>query len=181
MEILQNKDIELRAPEPEDLETLYAWENDPSVWHVSNTLVPISRYILKKYLESAGKDIYEMKQLRLIIQLRENQRPIGAIDLFDFDPFHNRAGVGILIAELEERKKGYAGQSLATLIDYAFNVLKLHQLYCNIAKENEESISLFTGAGFVISGIKLDWLRTNKDFSDELLLQLINPAQHKQG
>ena len=125
MDLLQNKDIELRALEPEDLETLFKWENNPAVWHVSNTLAPISKYILKKYLENASKDIYEMKQLRLLIQLKESRKPVGAIDLFDFDPFHNRAGVGVLIAETEERKKGYALQSLETLIKYCFEVLKL--------------------------------------------------------
>ena len=175
MKILQNNDIELRALEPEDLEILYQWENDPSVWQVSNTLTPISRYVLKKYLENAEKDIFEMKQLRLIIQLIESKKPIGAIDLFDFDPFHARAGVGILIADKAERHKGYAAQSLETLVNYCFKVLDLHQLYCNIAKDNEQSISLFANAGFVISGIKIDWLLRNDKYLDELLLQHINP------
>ena len=179
MDLLQNKDIELRALEPEDLETLFKWENNPAVWHVSNTLAPISKYILKKYLENANKDIYEMKQLRLLIQLKESKKAVGAIDLFDFDPFHNRAGVGVLIAETEERKKGYALQSLETLIKYCFDVLKLHQLYCNIAKENEESIKLFLNSGFVVSGIKKDWLKQDELYMDEFMLQLINPAHHK--
>ena len=179
MEILQNRDIELRAPEPEDLEILFQWENNPAVWHVSNTLVPISKYTLKKYLENADKDIYEMKQLRLIIQLKESKKPVGAIDLFEFDPFHNRAGVGVLIAEPEERKKGYARQSLETLIKYCFEVLNFHQLYCNIAKDNRESISLFTNSGFIISGIKKDWLKKEENYLDEFMLQLVNPAHQK--
>jgi len=179
VDLLQNKDIELRALEPEDLETLFKWENNPAVWHVSNTLAPISKYILKKYLENANKDIYEMKQLRLLIQLKESKKPVGAIDLFDFDPFHNRAGVGVLIAETEERKKGYALQSLETLIKYCFEVLKFHQLYCNIAKENEDSIKLFLNSGFVVSGIKKDWLKQDELYMDEFMLQLINPAHQK--
>ncbi|MBN1131858.1 MAG: GNAT family N-acetyltransferase [Bacteroidales bacterium] len=182
MNLLQNKEIELRAPEPEDLETLYLWENDPSVWHVSNTLVPVSRYVLKKYLEEAGKDIYEMKQLRLMIQKTENKEPVGAIDLFEYDPFHNRAGIGILIAAPQDRKKGYARQSVETLIKYCFEVLDLHQLFCNVARDNEESLNLFTNAGFVITGIKQDWLKREHKYVDELMLQLINPVHHnKEG
>mgnify|MGYP000505523272 CR=1 FL=1 len=180
MNILQNKDIELRAIEPEDLEILYRWENNPSVWQVSNTLTPISRYVLKKYLEEAGKDIYEMKQLRLIIQLKEEKTPVGTIDLFDFDPLNNRAGIGILIADPEYRRKGYARLSLEALVKYCFEVLKLHQLYCNIAKDNEESISLFTNFGFVITGIKHQWLKKEHGYVDELMLQLINPDHHTQ-
>ena len=53
MKILENRSISLRAPEPEDLDLLYLWENEPSIWHVSGTLTPFSRYILKQYLDHA--------------------------------------------------------------------------------------------------------------------------------
>ena len=38
--------IVLRAMEPEDLEELYAIENDRSIWDVGSTNVPYSRYAL---------------------------------------------------------------------------------------------------------------------------------------
>ena len=59
MNILENKDIKLRALEPGDIEILYKWENNEETWEVSNTKAPFSRYILKMYLENAYKDIYE--------------------------------------------------------------------------------------------------------------------------
>ena len=40
---------------------------------------------------------------------------IGTIDIFDFDPFHKRAGLGILIADEAYRRKGYASMSLTCL------------------------------------------------------------------
>lgn len=176
MNILENKSISLRAPEPEDLDLLYIWENDPSIWQVSGTLTPFSRYILKQYLENAAKDIYEAKQLRLIIQLKSKHRPIGAVDLFDFDPHHQRAGVGILIAEPGERRQGYAREALETLLEYCFSVLGLHQLYCNIAEGNVASIRLFKEVGFKECGRKKDWLNEDQGFRDELLFQKLNDA-----
>ena len=181
MNILENTTIALRALEPEDLELLYRWENDTSIWHLSNTLVPYSRYILKQYLENAGRDIFELKQLRLIIQLREGARAIGAIDLFDFEPFHRRAGIGILIADRSQRRKGYAREALETLKEYSFNVLKLHQLYCNIHSGNEKSINLFTVAGFRLVGEKREWLFNGSGFENEWLLQCINPENQMPG
>ena len=177
MTYLENTSIQLRAPEPEDLDLLYLWENNPDVWKVSGTVVPFSRYVLKQYLENAGKDIFEMKQLRLIIQLKSNKRPVGAIDLFDFDPYHLRAGVGILIAELSERRKGYAREALDSVKEYCFRVLHLHQLYCNIAAGNRPSIKLFQAAGFKVVGEKKEWLFDGVKFENELLLQLINIVQ----
>ncbi len=174
MNILENKTISLRAPEPEDLDLLYIWENEPSIWQVSGTLTPFSRYVLKLYLEHAGKDIYEAKQLRLIIQLKDKHRPLGAIDLFDFDPHHHRAGIGILIAEHSDRRLGYAREALETMMQYCFGVLHLHQLYCNIAAGNNASIKLFTEAGFEECGRKKEWLFTGSSYEDELLFQKVN-------
>ena len=61
MNVLVNRTIALRAPEPEDLDIMYLWENNTSIWRISGTLVPFSKFILNQYLENAGKDIFETK------------------------------------------------------------------------------------------------------------------------
>jgi len=172
---LESKRIKLRALEPADVELLYKWENNTSLWHVSNTLTPFSKYILKKYIENSHLDIFEAKQLRLIIDVIENTPfSVGAIDLFDFDAYNKRAGLGILINDINYRKKGYASEALKLIIDYAFNYLKLHQLYCNISIDNATSINLFEGHGFVKTGEKIDWLNDGKKWKNEAIFQLIN-------
>ena len=67
MVTLKGEHIYLRALEPEDLEFIHAIENDESVWEVSNTETPYSRFLIKQYLEESHKDIYQVKQLRLVI------------------------------------------------------------------------------------------------------------------
>jgi diamine N-acetyltransferase len=99
---------------------------------------------------------------------------IGTIDIFDFDPFHKRAGLGILIANESYRRKGYASMSLTCLTEYCFKTLQLHQLYCNILSNNGESMELFKKQGFVETGIKKEWINTPEGYLDEHLLQLIN-------
>lgn len=170
--------IKLRAVEPEDLDVLFDWENRKSLWQVSNTITPFSRFVLSKYLESAHLDIYQTRQLRLMIDRvtpGENQQAIGTIDLFDFEPLHQRAGVGILIANHKERKKGYASAALDELIDYAFNTLQLKQIYCNISADNVISLNLFKKYGFKEIGVKRQWNKTPGGFNDEVMLQRINP------
>ena len=169
---LKGQHIQLRAIEPSDIDVLYQWENDTETWMVSNTQSPFSRFVLEQYITSSHQDIYSVKQLRLIICNEEN-KAIGSIDLFDFDPNHLRAGVGILIAEKADRKKGYASEALSLLMDYCFSVLNLHQLYCNITIDNEQSILLFQKHGFQITGMKKQWVRDGDSFKDELLLQRI--------
>ena len=176
MLIMKFKKIRLRAMEPEDLELLYDWENNPSNWIISNTVSPFSKYTLKRYLENSHKDIYQTGQVRLMIDHIEDKKTIGTIDLFDFDPFHKRAGLGILIANEAYRRKGYGSMALQCMINYCFKTLQLHQLYCNILANNPESLDLFEKYGFVQTGIKKDWIKTSEGYSDEYLYQLINKA-----
>jgi diamine N-acetyltransferase len=172
---LQGKNVILRAVEPEDLEWLYKWENSPEVWLVSNTLVPFSRYVLREYLKVAQDDIFTTKQLRLMIDLVDSKTTIGSIDLFEFDPFNMRAGIGVLVAANEHRRQGFADEALELLIRYAFGTLKMHQLFCNVSSGNTASIHLFQKHRFVITGEKKDWMRTSRGWENEFLLQLINP------
>ena len=173
MNILENVNIKLRAPEPEDIEILYEWENNTEIWYLSNTLTPFSKYSLKKFIDNSHLDIYESKQARFIIELKDQQKPVGAIDLYDFDPYHLRAGIGILISSREDRRKGFAGESLQTLINYCFTILGLKQLYCSITENNQESLRLFIRQGFVITGQKKEWLKSGEDWLTEYFLQLI--------
>jgi diamine N-acetyltransferase len=171
---LKGETIYLRALEPNDLEFVYTMENDQSIWEVSNTHTPYSRFLVKQYLENAHQDIYEAKQLRLAICQEEDFPAIGLIDLFDFDPKNNRAGIGIVIQALENRKQNIGSEALELLIRYAFYNLNIHQLYANIATQNEASVALFIKFGFQKIGVKKDWTFVNGSYKDEALFQLIN-------
>ena len=177
MQILKGNKVQLRAVEPYDLEIIHKWENDSSIWNLSNTITPFSKHIIKQFIENSHVDIYTTKQLRLMIDCidENNERTIGTIDIFDFDPLNKRAGIGILIADNEDRGKGYASDALDTLIRYCFEVLQLHQVYCNITTDNVNSINLFTKKGFQFIGTKKDWLIFNNKTKDESMYQLLNP------
>ncbi|MBE9480935.1 MAG: GNAT family N-acetyltransferase [Bacteroidetes bacterium] len=176
---MTSKNITLRALEPSDVNLLYKWENDTSIWHLSNTLTPFSRFVLEQYLLNSEKDIFTNKQLRLMIDVTEADKKvktIGSIDLFDFDPKNKRAGIGILIIK-EEREKGFASIALDLLIKYTFETLDLHQVYCNIPYYNEISLNLFKKKHFKIIGVKKDWIIKNGKWIDEYMLQLVNNNQ----
>lgn len=169
---LSGTHITLRALEPQDLEFVLAVENDETLWHLSDTQVPFSRYTIQQYLDNAHKDIYEVKQLRLVITTMAGLT-LGLIDVFDFDFKNKRAGLGILIKDAMHRGKGYGDEALQLLIAYCFKHLGLHQLYCDIEASNTASLKLFKKQGFQIIGLKKDWNFNNGVYGDVYLLQLI--------
>lgn len=174
---LKGEKIYLRALEPDDLDFLFSVENDEEFWEISSTHAPFSRFILKQYLENSHKDIYEVKQLRLVI-CEQDGSPTGFIDLFDFDPKHRRAALGIVIKSKNNRQKGFGAEALDLLCKYSFTHLGLHQVYANVGVDNISSRALFEKAGFEITARKKDWVLINGSFKDELLYQLINKNVH---
>lgn len=168
--MLENENIHLRAMEPEDLSFLYRLENDSSVWECGCTYNPISRYALKQYLQNTHSDIYEDKELRLIIELRNPHLPIGCIDLYDFDLHNQKAAVAILI-DTPYRQQQLATQSLQLLKQYAFEFLKINQLYAYIAQKNNASKALFEKCGFEHTATLKEWVKNIDEYTDVFLYQ----------
>ena len=171
MNTLKGKNIFLRALELEDINYLFSIENNEKYWSISDSQIPFSKYLLNRYLKNSDMDIYEAKQLRLVIADFQNIT-IGLIDLFDIDFKNNRAGVAIIINE-KMRSKGFAKEALELLIQYSKTHLSLHQLYCNILEDNSHSINLFKSVEFKQVGLKKDWIKFDGKYKNELLLQLI--------
>ncbi len=164
----------LRALEQEDLEVMYGWENDMSLWRVSGTVAPFSRHVLSRLIEEQQYDIYATRQLRLVVEVDTPNGRVaaGAVDLFDFDPRHLRAGVGVLIAE-EFRGRGLATDALMAVERYAREVLRLNQLWCSVADDNQPSLGLFRRLGYEECGRRREWILTPQGALDEVLMQKI--------
>ena len=161
--------IRLRAMEPEDLDVLYQIENDPGTWCVGVVNVPYSRYLLHDYIANATGDIYADKQVRLMIENVEGAC-VGMVDLVNFDPRHSRAEVGVVIQECY-RRRGYATEALRLALDYAREVVHLHQVYVVVSVENEVSLKLFKSLGFEDGAVLKDWLHANDTYREAYLLQ----------
>jgi len=170
---LFSKKIFLRALEPSDVELLYKWENDPEIWKISQTVTPYSKYTLKQFVDSAQEDITSAKQVRFMISLIDTKQTVGILDIFDIDFLNSRAGMGILI-DKNCRNQDIGTEAVLLALDYLFNTLHLHQMYCNITNNNIISMKLFTKCGFSVIGVKKEWIKTINGFEDVIMLQRIN-------
>lgn len=162
--------VHLRALEPEDLDDLYAIENDRAIWCVGHTNVPYSRYALHDYIATQQADIYADRQLRLIISDAEGQT-VGMVDLMNFDPQHQRAELGIVVKQAA-RRKGFGTGAVSAILNYACCTLHLHQVYVVVSEDNDEALSLFRKTGFADGGRLRDWLFDGTGYHDAVLMQI---------
>lgn len=170
--MLKGNNIFLRQVEEQDANLLLLWENNPKNWRYSETEAPYSLFEIQQYIKNASQ-VRQNKQLRFIICLNKNNEPIGTIDLFEIDFKNLRAGVGILIANKENREKGYAREALQLLVEFSGKSLNLIQLYCDIKSTNKPSIQLFEREGFIKIGVKKSWFKQAGDLYDAYFYQKI--------
>jgi diamine N-acetyltransferase len=194
-ELLKGEKVTLREMRPADRDLIHDWENRPELDYLGDEHEPLTKEQITEFIERSSGDIYTDRQLRLMIDLNDspslrgrNDRSnlleedcraplamtIGCIDLFEFDQQNQRAGVGILIAETENRKNGYAKEALNLLTNYCFEVLNLRQLYCQIPVDNEASLRLFSTCGFEETGRCRDWVKKGNAFIDAVFMQRLN-------
>ena len=143
--MLVSAEIKLRTLKDTDLDFLFSLENDKSLWAVSGTTKPFSLLQLANYITHAKQDIAIAEQFRFVIDWQG--KAIGCIDLYEYNFKKQNAGVGIVILK-EYRRKGFAKQSLALLIKYAWEKLHLKQLHTGIFSDNKASLALFQSVGF---------------------------------
>ena len=177
--LLENENILLRAVEPEDLDRLYIWENNSQLWDVGNTRNPYSRFVLKQYIVDSDKDIYETKQLRLMIVSKKTAETVGTVDLFDFEIHNSRIALGLFV-DVAFQGKGFAKASLRLVEEYVFEYLKINQLYCHISQNNTASIRMFEQENFEKTGILKQWVKTIEGYEDIILFQQFRADYIKQ-
>ena len=169
--MLENQNIILRKEEPEDLDFLYSLENDSDFWFVSDTKSPFSKWQIKQHIENSVYDIFTSKELRLIIESKNDNSKLGIVDLFEYEPQHLRVGAGIVIVK-KYQNQNIANEALKLIINYCFKILKIKQIWCNIDANNIKSIKLFENLGFEKNGVLKSWKREDKDFIDVYFYQL---------
>ncbi len=148
LELFSDGDLLLRPLEPDDAALLHVWENDPLI-AASNTLVePMARYQAQQLVD-LGHSHLASNGFVLFIAAQKTEagiHPIGYVELYDYDFYHRRAAVGIMLLP-DFRGKGYAQRMLGMLIAYAED-LRLHLLYAEVLANNFSGKAFFDQSPF---------------------------------
>jgi len=96
----------------------------------------------------------------------------GCIDLYNYDPIHCRAEVGIVV-ESSWRRKGCATAMLHALEVMGVQNLRLHQLYADVVATNTVSVHLFEQCGYRQVGVMKEWVLVKDEYLNVVRLQKI--------
>ncbi|MBR5102034.1 MAG: GNAT family N-acetyltransferase, partial [Muribaculaceae bacterium] len=128
---------------------------------------------LWQYLKTYTTDIYESKQLRLMITLASTGESAGIADLMNFDPLNNRAEMGLYVAS-KFRGKGIAKATIALLQQYVTQHLGIKQIYVKIIADHTSTIMLHEECGFKQAGTLRSWVKRGKEYFDVVIMQWLS-------
>lgn len=146
--MIEGNQIFIRPIQLTDAAEMLDWENNPELWKVTETPGPFLLSDIENFIKTSN-DLFQHGQMRWIICEKTTLRKIGALDLFDYSAFEKTAGIGILIANPSDRKKGAAHEAISILIPKLRNTFRIEKLHCMIHADNKASIRLFEKNGFL--------------------------------
>jgi len=149
--IIHGDKVVLRAVEESDNVMLLSLINDPDTeMMLGGSSWPVSEAEQLKWFEhqERSRDV-----LRCIVALQEDGKAIGTIILSDIDQKNATGHIHIKMSKDGGRGKGYGTDAVNTMVQYAFEELRLNCIYANILSYNEASIKLFERCGFKNDGV----------------------------
>lgn len=162
-----------RRPTVEDAEQLQVLKNNEKA---ALLLGGIHHYYSKEdILEWIDFHNNREDEVLLVIWDASVGKLIGHVGLYKIDKVARKTEYGILIADDDSRGKGYGTLATNTMVDYAFNELKMHKVTAELLSENQASISMCMKCGFQIDGTLRDDVFKNGRYYDVLCVSRINP------
>lgn len=176
---LVESNIFLRVLCREDVTTRYlSWLSDPEVFrYLELRFSPPQTLIdLECFVNAVNAS---ENSLMLGIFLNSNKAHIGNIKLGPIDHNHLTGDIGLLIGERAHWGKGFAGNAIKLLSDYAFQELGLIKLTAGCYSSNEGSRRAFLNVGFIEEGRRIHQCCLDGLREDAVLLGKVNPSFEK--
>jgi RimJ/RimL family protein N-acetyltransferase len=142
----------LRPFENEDIALYRKWmENPNTVKKLHGTLIPFSWI----QMEAAYSSSIEKpgQSLLLIIETKEDRKPIGFCFVKNIHPLHRHAELEQLHIIPEYQDQGIGTDVMKILLDYFFLEANLNRIWLISYADNKKAIRFYHRLGFVIEGV----------------------------
>lgn len=152
----------LKPITPEVLHSLFNSKTKEEITQAFN--VDEAGYNHLKNMHEKGMETFRISQLFFLILDKETNQVIGEAGYHTWNATHNRAELFYGMRDDSFKQKGYMKEALNEVIDFGFNVMKLHRIQALIADSNTPSKKLLLHYGFIKEGtIREDFVVAGKN------------------
>lgn len=177
MTLMLNTELyRLRAPEPEDVDIIYRWENDPEDWNSSyNNYAPLSRLQIEEHIRNCCNDPFGERQLRLMMERKDTAEVVGGVEITELNPKNRTAFIGFYV-DPKWRGIGIGTLMVSLVLNYCSELLGLRSLCAHTSASNGGAIKILQSNGFRPAGRLSSWLQDGRDRKDMLIFQISYPT-----
>jgi RimJ/RimL family protein N-acetyltransferase len=153
MTILEGQLVRLRASEPGDVDRYDSWFNDVEVTrYLESARYPVSHAAELEWVSARTNRPLGADNMFFAIDVLEDGRHIGSIDLHAHQTEDRKATLGIAIGDKTCWDKGYGSDAIRTLLRFAFDEVNLHRVMLHVDERNARGIAAYRKCGFMEEG-----------------------------
>lgn len=167
---LSGKKIFLRAYKEGDETMVARIENHPDA---RQTLFYAFPTTIEQQKEKILNNVKDSNTVLFTICRIEDGEAIGQTALFRVDWVGRMATFYIGIADKENWSKGYGSETVAMMMEYAFQTLNLNRIQLHVAVENEGAVKVYQRTGFQIEGTLREAMFHNGHYSDFYVMGIL--------
>jgi RimJ/RimL family protein N-acetyltransferase len=154
------------------LPLLWTWESDLELSALTGDPVrPMTPEGIDTLYERLASDSPD--HAGFVIYERADMRPVGTVGLISINHQHRTAELGIGIGEHDCWGRGLGTEATRLVLDYAFNVLGLHNVMLRVFSYNERAIRAYQKVGFKEIGRRRESQRIGARVYDVVLMDCL--------
>lgn len=163
--LLQDGAIHLRQVEESDLSQFRDWRNSKKNIPYFREYRLLNGENQKQWFEKINNDRNQVN-FSIVVGIKL----VGHCGLYNIDWVSRNAEFGIYVGE--GKGKGYGKKALGLLVDYGFNVLNLHKIWCEVF-DNNKAFSFYKKFGFTHEGTLRDNHFWGGDYMDSYIMSML--------
>jgi RimJ/RimL family protein N-acetyltransferase len=160
----------LRPLARQDLVYLRKWLGDAEIRGLIGEVASMSKADSEKLLEKVRADT---ERAWFMVVVKENNMVIGEAGLLRMDRAWRTTDISVIIWERQEWGKGYGGEALLVLLDYAFRHLNFHRVAIGVVSFNERALRFWEKAGFRKEGVQRDGYYYDGKYHDFVMMSIL--------
>lgn len=145
--------VYLRPGERPDIPLFVHWYTDARTTRTLMMTSPMGQAMEERWFEKM-LDAHGTDRFFFVICRREDDRPVGSIDLHEVDRNNGSASLGIAIGDPDDTGAGYGTSALHALVGFAFEQLRLERVELEVYEYNDAARRVYQRVGFVLEGTR---------------------------
>jgi RimJ/RimL family protein N-acetyltransferase len=168
--VLVGERVTLRRPREDDFEARLRLGTDAEIFRMyggnRSDLRPMTEEAAKRWVRRLVDQDYAW--------IIEVGTLIGEIRLDRVDLRDRRASLAIGIEDSTRLGKGLGSEAITLVLEYAFNVLKLHRVSVRVVDYNLRAIRAYQKCGFVIEGREREAALVDGVWHDDVMMAILD-------